>query len=198
MVVEGTSDIKQARDCQEDRIRLCVEQLQQLIPEQAWELCRTGHFNLSYASLTSYEARQKLCDLKSADPEFWQQLTQKKVMYSVVVGEDVAEDEVDGAAVFEDDSDIPCEAIIANTLRTSLVGIKLTATGNIVSAAAAESLEASEDSSSVGIMINNPVPSVDGSNLRHGKRKHMWNTLYNSKAFWRHNDNNVSDDEGGS
>jgi hypothetical protein len=116
----------------------------------------------------------------------------------VVVGEDVAEDEVDGAAVFEDDSDIPCEAIIANALGTSSVGVKLTATGDIMSVAAAKSLEASEDSSSVGMTINNPVPSVDGSDLGDGKRKRMQNTLYNSKAFWQHNDNNASDDEGGS
>jgi hypothetical protein len=67
-----------------------------------------------------------------------------------------------------------------------------------MSAAAAESLEASEVASSVGMTINNPMPSVDGSDLGHGKRKYMQNTLYNSEVFWQHNDNDASDDEGGS
>jgi hypothetical protein len=98
-------------------------------------------------------------------------------------------------AVFEDDSDVLCEAIIANALLLQ-VGIKLTAMGDIASAA--KFLEASEVASSVGVTINNPVPSVDGSDLGCGKRKCMQNTLYNSKAFWQHNDNDVSDDEGGS
>jgi hypothetical protein len=67
--------------------------------------------------------------------------------------------------------------------------------GDIVSVAAAKSLEASEVASSIGMTINNPM---HGSNLRHGKRKHMQNTLYNSKVFWQHNDNDASDNEGGS
>jgi hypothetical protein len=51
--------------------------------------------------LTSYKARQKLCNLKSTDPELRQQLTQKKVMDLVIVGKDVVEDEVNGVAVLK-------------------------------------------------------------------------------------------------
>ena len=40
-------------------------------------MCCTGKFNMSYKSLTGYEARQKLCDLKETDPKFWDQLTQR-------------------------------------------------------------------------------------------------------------------------
>jgi hypothetical protein len=176
---------------------LCVEKgswLSADIKKQAFELCRTGNFNLSYASLTGYEARQNLRELKETNPEFWKELTQKKASELIVVSENMAEDEDGEAAVFEDDSDVPCEAVIANLLGVSPTGVKLNDTGDIVSAAAAESMETPSDA--VKLEIKNDLGNnSDNGGLGRGKRKRTQNTLYNTKSFWRHNDNDASDDE---
>ena len=42
-----------------------------LIPYyQAFEMCCKSNFNMSYESLTGYQAWQKLHNLKKTDPEF--------------------------------------------------------------------------------------------------------------------------------
>jgi hypothetical protein len=66
---------------------------------------------LSYDSLTSHEARQTLRELKTTDPELWAQLTKKRDPKTHIDATEVDgnEDEVP----FEDDSDLPCEAVIA-------------------------------------------------------------------------------------
>jgi hypothetical protein len=43
---------------------------------QAWEMCRAGAFNLSYASLTSHKALKALHKLVMVDPAFWAEITQ--------------------------------------------------------------------------------------------------------------------------
>ena len=42
---------------------------------QAFEMCRVRQWNLSYGSLTSYEAREKLRTLKTEESVFWGELT---------------------------------------------------------------------------------------------------------------------------
>ena len=76
-----------------------------------FELCQTGNFNLPYDSLTSHEARKTLCELKTTNPELWEQLTKKHNPKTHIDTTEVDgnEDEVP----FEDDSDLPCEAVIA-------------------------------------------------------------------------------------
>jgi hypothetical protein len=144
---------------------------------KAFEMCRTGNFNLSYDSLTSYEARQKLHDLETSDPEFWAQLTQKaETELTLPVDEVLAEDEENADPVFDDDSDLPCEAIINGVLGSSTRGVTSTATGNMVSTAAAESMNDGATGTS--------LDEEEGGNvagLGRGKRKRTENRLYNSK-----------------
>src|SRR6202022_45959 len=105
-------------------------------------MCRTGDFNLSYDSLTSFEARQELRDLKITDPKFWDELTCKAAPDLNVAGnEPIFEDDETTEPIFEDDSDLPCEVIIAEVLGSKTRGVASTATGELVSTAAAESLD---------------------------------------------------------
>jgi hypothetical protein len=84
-------------------------------------MCCTGGFNLSYESLTGYEARQKLRDLKTTDPDFWNGLTQKTTTDAAdMADENMSEDEDSGEVPFEDDSDLPCETIIARVLGSDI------------------------------------------------------------------------------
>jgi hypothetical protein len=70
-------------------------------------MCRTGNFDLSYDSLISYEARQKLRGLKTTDPEFWAELTQRTGPVLEVPGETIVEDDETTEPLVEDDSDLP-------------------------------------------------------------------------------------------
>jgi hypothetical protein len=148
-------------------------------------MCRTGDFNLSYDSLTSYDARQKLCNLKTTDSEFWDELTWKSAMGLIIANEEnIAEDEENTDLFFEDDSDLPCDAIISTVLRTNPVGITLNATGNVVSAAAAESL----DNGKIDEMLPNEVTenndkASETTEMGCRKRKRTSHKLYSTNAF---------------
>ena len=108
-------------------------------------MCRTGNFNLSYDSLTGYEARQKLHDLKTTDPDFLAELTQKATVKLIVhPNEVIAEDEDTVNPLFKDNSDLPCEAIIANITSSSPANVASTSNGDMMSTAAAESLDDNE------------------------------------------------------
>lgn len=159
-------------------------------------MCRTGDFNLSYDSLTSYEARQKLRNLKTTDSEFWDELTRKSAAGLIIADEDnVAEDEENTDPFFEDDSDLPCDAIISTVLGTNPVGVTLNATGDVVSAAAAESL----DNDKIDEMLPNEVAennkAGETAEMGRGKRKRTSNKLYSTNAFWQHHNNIGSDEE---
>jgi hypothetical protein len=157
---------------------------------------------MSYESLTSYEARQKLRDLKDTDPKFWDQLTRKAVPdVDIPSNEHIAEDEDVTGPLFEDDSDLPCDVIVANVLGSQLAGVKLTTSGDMTSMAAAELLETYRTE-----MVSDDV-EVEGNHddasgaelglgiLGRGKRKRTANRHYDSKSFWQHNDADTSDQE---
>jgi len=78
-------------------------------------MCRVRVWNLSYESLTSFEAREKLRNLKTDNPEFWAELSMEKEDTSLpapddVVPEDVVDIEEDDN--HGDDSSIPISAVI--------------------------------------------------------------------------------------
>jgi hypothetical protein len=54
-------------------------------------MCCTGEFNLSYQSLTSFTARKKLHNLKSTNPEFWQEL--KTVAHQTIPDDDIIDED---------------------------------------------------------------------------------------------------------
>ena len=82
---------------------------------QAFEKCEAAGFNLSYKSLTSFEAREELRQLKEKDLELWRELTRYNQSKDLPEsGSPVQEDE-EVSDVDEDESDdsaLPCEAVI--------------------------------------------------------------------------------------
>jgi hypothetical protein len=128
--------------------------------------------------LTSFEARQKLHDLKTADPESWDELTQRTNTDPLADDSVVEDDDDTTELVFDDNSDLLCEVIITTVLGTDRAGIKTTADGNLVSMATAESMD--------DIGGNNSTSAGTGT-LGRSKRTRMKNSLYNSDLFWRHN-----------
>jgi hypothetical protein len=115
----------------------------------------------------------------------------------IIAHEDnIAEDEENTDPFFEDDSDLPCDAIISTVLGTDPVGVTLNATSDVVSAAAAESL----DNNKIDEMLPNEVTENNNkagetAEMGHGKRKRTSNKLYSTNAFWWHHDNDRSDEE---
>jgi hypothetical protein len=84
-----------------------------------------------------------LCNLKTADPVFWDQLTKKTAtLISVNKTPDLEEEGDDFINVpFEDDSDLLCRTIITEVHGSELNSAKATADGDLVSTAMAESLD---------------------------------------------------------
>ena len=71
-------------------------------------------FNLSYKCLTSYAAREQLQNLKKTNLAFFKELTKDLPIVDVQENEVVLEDSADDdIIIFEGDSDLPCQAIIA-------------------------------------------------------------------------------------
>jgi hypothetical protein len=149
-------------------------------------MCRTKKWNLSYECLTSYEAREALRKMKTTDPEFWKELTMDALGGTDKDDMGAEEDHEIGFELFDDDSDLPGEAIIAHVLeKGSPIGVTSNMQGDLMSAAQAESLEDDivEPSNSEPMVVDEPEV------LGVGKRKRKANTLYNSSQFWRHHDN---------
>jgi hypothetical protein len=136
-------------------------------------------------------------NLKTTDSEFWDELTRKSVTGLIIADEDnVAEDEENTDPFFEDNSDLPCDVIILTVLGTNPVGVTLNATGDVVSAAAAESL----DNDKIDEMLPNEVAENNDkaseiAEMGHRKQKRTSNKLYSKNAFWWHHDNDRSDEE---
>lgn len=152
-------------------------------------MCHTGNFNLSYNSLISYKARQKLCDLKTTDPEFWAELTQRTRPVLEFPGETIVEDDEMTEPLFEDDSDLPCEMIVASVLGSSPAGVVSTSNGDMISTATAELI----DNTEMEMPNHDCDAGVGVGDLGCGKQKRTNNKLYDS--FWRHNNNDGSDQE---
>src|SRR4051794_41059165 len=103
-------------------------------------MCRVRGFNLSYQSLTSFEAREKLRNLKSTDPEFYAELVAGTNCDEVKQGDTVQEDdpEVLGIGDVDDDSNLPCKAVIASVTEQALpMELYSTVGGGLASAAKA-------------------------------------------------------------
>ena len=78
-------------------------------------MCRVNGWNLSYESLTSFEARKKLRDLKVDDPEFWNELSAEMVASNQPASNEVVpEDMVDEGDHDEygDDSSIGLATVV--------------------------------------------------------------------------------------
>jgi hypothetical protein len=107
-------------------------------------MCHTGKFDLSYQSLTSFTARKKLCNLKSTNPEFWQELT--TVAHQTIPNDNIIdEDDVEAAdAQFDDDSDLPCDTIIEHVIHGQQIDGVRDQAGHLASTAAVEAINYKE------------------------------------------------------
>ena len=81
---------------------------------QAFELCVVREWDLSYATLRSFNMQDSLRKLRDDDPEFWSQLTRadEKLVVGAVVDEDVVPDVDDGNL---DDTDVSLRDIVMAT-----------------------------------------------------------------------------------
>lgn len=149
---------------------------------QAFEKCAVGNFNLSYASLTSWEARDELRNLKVTNRAFWDEITEYDRPDDVpasdaTVQEDVEVEELAGVDVAEDDSDLPTDAVIALVVNGKApTGVKLSPiSGELASSAIAESSEA----------VDAPAIS-EPEELGRGRRRRVQRDLarYNGEHFW--------------
>jgi hypothetical protein len=133
--------------------------------------------------LTSREARQTLRELKTTNPELWEQLTKKPDPETHINATEADEEE---EVPFEDNSNLPCEAVVAFVGGKNTAGVKEDASGALASSALAESIDATEEE------LRTVTAEADHG---HGKRKRTQNKLYSSDAFWHHHDNQASDEE---
>ena len=181
-------------------------------------------WNLSYESLTSFDAREKLRSLKAEDPMFWDELTMNKQDTNLPEPDaDVPEDDMDAELAcdsgFGDDSSVT----IADVVRATTGALRSTSRvadregGGLVPMDLAEN----EDEEPVGATNGDgdgrdeeaggstaafpqlaEIPTsiiVDSTSAvtatGRGKRKRTQNKWYSSKDFIRHDDNNDSDVE---
>jgi len=145
-------------------------------------MCHAGQFNLLYESLTSFNAREMLQNLKTMNPEFWAELTAVRLEEPVADSQAVEEDDIDAqAAWFDNDSDLPCETIIAHVHGCRVDGVEAWG-GHLVSTETinynGDKLDWADDVATV---------NSEGSSSRGpGKRKVTANKLYNGDHFWHH------------
>lgn len=154
-------------------------------------MCHVMELNLSYDCLTGYAVRDRLCNLKKTDPEFWKELTSASVPESTNTDQTFKEDNVDGPDMFfNDDSDLPCNTIIGCVTGSVIPeNVSSTADGDFVLAAQAELMDSDDDSET-----GNAVPVVE-EDFGPRKRKRQANTLYTIDTFWCHHDNDDPNDD---
>ena len=137
--------------------------------------------------MTSCETRQTLRELKTTDPELWEQLIKKPDPKTHIDATEVDgnEDEMP----FEDDSDLPCEAVIASVGGKKPAGVEVDVSGALASSVLAEPIDATAEE------LGTVEAELSEADNGRGKRKRTQNKLYSSDTFWRHHDNQASDKE---
>ena len=149
-------------------------------------MCRAGQFNLSYQSLTSFNARETLRNLKTTNPEFWRELTGGRSEDPVNDDQVVDEDDIEAqAAHYDDDSDLPCDAVIAHVVHGQVpVGTEVRA-GHLVSTAAAEAIDYEGKKLDWADDVTFAIGEASSSRAP-GKRKVKVNQMYSGTQFWHH------------
>jgi hypothetical protein len=152
-------------------------------------------WNLSYTCLTSFEARDRLRDMRTTDPEFWKELTQNPSHSDAQelpglneqLAEDIEPESDKSNTTLEDDdaddSDLPISTLInlmieGDTNLPATVGTRRD--GTLTSLADAENVDLEGDRVEEG--SGDSESALEGK----GKRKRRANQLYAS--FWRHYD----------
>ena len=128
--------------------------------------------------------------LRTTDPDFYVELTTGTAAEKVPESEE-EESEDTGMKLddLEDDSNLPCDVVVVRVLDRTRMSLLLlsNSTGGLSSAALADSIDATPEASS--------SETADLGEAETGKRKCRSNTLYSSSHFWRHHDQDGSDNE---
>ncbi|KAJ7934276.1 hypothetical protein B0H13DRAFT_2306007 [Mycena leptocephala] len=162
--------------------KVCLQLIYDLLRfseiSEAFEGCKAKQWNLSYECLTGFEARQELRDLKATQPEFWVELESGRMRalekHNSLYDEEFPSDPSD----VEDDSEITCQAVKAAVVAGTTT--RLTSEGK-------QSEEIRDDEELID------EPSAETGIAEGGKRKRKQNPRY--KNFWRHWDEDDTDDE---
>ena len=127
-----------------------------------------------------------LWNLKTTDPVTWDELTKKSLVHSELSESVDTEFEHKEfiEMMFGNDSDLPCDVIIADFLRSELDGVKANKDGDLLSTTMAELINNDE----LELANANTFGTNSELELGCGKRKHTENILYNTKLFWWHKD----------
>lgn len=168
------------------------------IIKKAWAMCKAGDLNLSYESLTSFEAGQALRDLPVSDPAFYAELIGQRsrqpapsLSADEAESEDLEENNLD---VFGDDSGVPLKEV----LRVQGEPVTETA-GEVIEGDDRDYLPedgggliSNADAETVFVECVNNV-TVDATPRGRGLRTKRKNVLYSSN-WWMDNSNSDSDE----
>jgi hypothetical protein len=170
-------------------------------------MCRVRQWNLSYGSLTSYEAREKLRTLKAEEPLFWNELTANTTHHLPGLKEHLEEDKekIDDEDDKGDDSSLEMSAVLSTLVTGEVAGnVSVGSSGGLVSQNEADDVEAepvevvgcadgdSDKTSAVPTTVESQQTKsgLSGeqadSEKRRGKRQRFGNKWYDVKDFMRH------------
>jgi hypothetical protein len=129
--------------------------------------------------------------MKTTDPAFFAELTSSAAADINLTEEQATIEDEDVPVDVEDDSNLSCEEVIARVHNPSADVLASESCG-LSSAADAESLDKLPIAEDHGTH-DGQLEQTGESRRSAGKRKRRPNTLY--AQFWRHHDNNNSEDE---
>lgn len=153
---------------------------------------------MSYESLTSFEAREKLRNLKQTDPIFWNELTMERPQLLPEEDEEVDEDKIpkpDDVDWGWDDSDIPINTAVGTIVSGDYpIGVAERLEGGLMSVVQAEDLDLDLEEISKQNFVEEDEFDVNGVEKAgaaekpqgRGRREKKANKLYDSKVFWKH------------
>jgi hypothetical protein len=158
-------------------------------------------WNLSFACLTGFKAREALRNMRTTDPEFWEELTRggsNEDLPESDINENFQED-VEFDTVLEDtdadDSDVSMQTLTTMLTKDDIpemVGFRKS--GTLTSLADADNADLGEEMlPPTEANVSNPQK---GKEEGRGKRQKFANKRYNGGTFWRHNDNDDWEDDG--
>jgi hypothetical protein len=143
-------------------------------------------FNLSFESLSSRDALQRLRDVQRNEPDLWEQIMTRQYQLpeqrAIEDSEPPFTDDTDGA----DGSDVTVEAVtkhIADGDQDVPAGYSLDHDGSLITHNESEVYE-SEIAQDAQADVSNEGKEVEAPHFGRGKRTRTANTLYNN--FWSH------------
>ena len=177
---------------------------------KAFEGCAVREWNLSFECLSGFKIRGALRQIKSSNPELWKKLTTSSTKLpdtSETLPEDEEPDsrleDIDG-----DDTVLPM-ATLVKALTKDRIPTKFALRNNVLSPLVdAENTNLGDNEGTGGpnstsegpstAMLEDPTRDGDGAGEEgtRGKRVRKPNAWYSSNVFWRHNDDEDSDDDG--